>query len=67
MIKAKQEAINLAPERKFTTESGFFLNFDMEAVFSETDTDEKVQIPLNLNLKAEIYLEDGSLTIKNIE
>lgn len=64
--KPTYETINLAPEREFVTENGFFLNFDIEAVFSGADSG-KVQIPLNLNLKAKIHLEDSSLMVENIE
>ena len=60
------EGVNLAPERKFITEEGLFLHFRMEAAFVDADGEEAV-FPLNMKLKAEIRLEDGSPVIENIK
>ena len=60
------DSVNLAAEREFVTEEGLFLYFRMEAVFSDADG-EKVIVPLDMKLQAEIHLEDGSLVVENIK
>lgn len=60
------EAINLAPEREFVSEKGLSLYFRMEAAFLNADGEEEV-FGIDRGLKAEVCLENGSFTIKNIE
>ncbi len=59
-------AINLAPEREFVSEKGLSLYFRMEAAFLNADGEEEV-FGIDRGLKAEVCLENGSFTIKNIE
>lgn len=60
------EAVNLAPEREVVSEKGLFLYFRMEADFLDADGG-KETFGIDLDLKAEICLEDGSLVVENIE
>ncbi|MBD5551248.1 MAG: hypothetical protein HDQ96_08740 [Lachnospiraceae bacterium] len=60
------EAINLAAQRDFVTKRGLSLQFQMEAIFLNEENERK-QFPINLDLKAEICLEDDTLTVESIE
>lgn len=60
------EAVNLAPEREFVSEKGLSLYFRMEAAFLNADG-EKETFMLGLDLRADICLENGSFTLKNIK
>lgn len=60
------EEVNFAPARTFATEEGLTLQFRMEAEFLDENM-ERVICPLDIDLKAEIYLEEDTLTVKNIK
>lgn len=64
--KLTLEAVNLAPEREVVSEKGLFLYFRMEADFLDADGG-KETFGIDLDLKAEICLEEGSLVMENIE
>ena len=60
------EAVNLAPERNFTVKKGISLQFQMEVTLLKEDG-ERVYVPLEPKLRAEICLKDNSLVIENIQ
>lgn len=59
------EEISLGAARTFTVREQITLRFRPEAVFGKEDG-EKVSLSLERELEATIYLEDGSLVLKNI-
>lgn len=60
------EAIGFASKRTFAIDEGITLLLHPEAVFQK-EGGEKISVPLEIELEAEILLEDGTLTVENIQ
>lgn len=63
--KLTYEAVGFTSERTFAVKEDLTLRFRPEAVL-RGENGEKISLPLELELEAEIHLEEGSLMLENI-